>query len=157
MPVNVVPTRLAAEIAAPVRFCPETKEMAPRGVVPPTGPVNVIFPIPAVMLRVFAPLSVPLKRMFPSPVFELRAIGPVKVVFEAKVILSSEVVTSPPVEIPDEPVRVTVPWELISPAAAIVSKPLVELRLTVAAPEVEVRLLFRVMLVLLILAPGAAV
>ena len=157
MPVNAVPTRLVAEIAAPVRFCPETSEMAPRGVVPPTAPMNVIFPIPAVMLRVFAPFSVPLKRMFPSPVFELRAIGPVKVVLDAKVILSSEVVTSPPVEIPDEPVRVTVPWELISPAAAIVSEPLVALRLTVAAPDVEVKELFSVMAVLLILAPGAAV
>ena len=108
MPVRAVPTKLVAEIAAPVKFCPETNEMALRGVVPPTGPVNVIFPVPAVILSAFAPFRVPLKRMFPPVVPELRAIGPVKVVLDAKVILSSEVVTSPPVEMPDEPVRVYV-------------------------------------------------
>ena len=157
MPVNAVPTRLAAEIAPAVKLAAELIVMAPKGVTVPTGWLKVMSPRPAVRPRVEPPFNVPLKRIFPIPVFELSATAPVRVVLEAKVILSSEVVTSPPVEIPDEPVRVTVPWELISPAAAIVSEPLVALRLTVAAPEVEVKELFSVMAVLLILAPGAAV
>ena len=95
----------------------------PSAVTPPSAPVNVTLPVPAVTERPLAPSTVLLKVTLPAPAPLFRATAPVKVTAEAKLMPSLVVVTSPDVETPPAPSWVKAPSRLMSPAAAMVSVP----------------------------------
>ena len=102
---------------------------------PPTAPTKLMFPVPAVSVRLlslFEPrvelkATVPLDNVFTSTL-------PFNVVALTKVTLSPVVVISPAVLIPVDPVNDTVPPEVISPAAKMVKAPADAARVTVPAP-----------------------
>ena len=89
---------------------------------PPTAPVNVTLPVPAVIVRFCAPLSV--EANVTAPLADASATAPPSVVADANWIASAVVVMSPDVVVPLPDVIVTAPSETMSPAAAITVVPL---------------------------------
>jgi len=163
VPVPPVWVKEAALTAGAVRVPTEVTVISPRVFPPPpTAPVKVIFPVPA--LKDISPATeearVLEKRM--AAFWVPRVTVPVlllKVVALTKVILAPEPVPvmSPEVLIPPAPVRVTIPWEIISPAAPIVSDPVSALRVTMGlAVVVVVTAAFRAMLSATKFNPAAA-
>ena len=123
VPVPAVCERLAAVIALAVTLVALAIVIAPKGVVPPTAPVNVMSPVPAVSVRACVPSSVLEKRILPEPAAVLIATGPDSVVGDTNVTSSSVVVTLPAVVMPPGAVRLTAPSAEMSPAAIIAIVP----------------------------------
>ena len=104
-------------LIAPVTFmaAPIETSLAPlilraeSWVEPPTAPVNVTEP--AFIPRTCAPFSEPAKRIFPAPVFNVTFVARLTA-FE-KVMLPPDVLISWPIVKPAEPVRETVPEEVV--------------------------------------------
>ena len=108
-------------------------------VVAPILPDVIKVPVPAVRVRVCAPLIVEEKVMSPAHAPLLRATFPVRVTALKKEIAVFVVVISPAVETAPAPFWVKAPVLTMSPAAAIVNVP--EL-VNVVVPE-QLMLLFR--------------
>lgn len=88
--VNEAALRRAAETLAAL-----TISTVPRHVVAPAEPVNVIFPVPAVRVRFWAPSRVLENKIFPAPAPVFSVVVPVRVVPVENVMLSSVVVIPP--------------------------------------------------------------
>ena len=116
-------SRLSDRIPLAVTLFTEMILSAPKGVVSPTRPVNVMSPAPAVSVRACVPSSVLENRILPKPTPVSIATGPDSVVGDANVTSSSVVVTSPAVVMPRRAVRLTGPSAEMSPAAIIAIVP----------------------------------
>ena len=147
MTVATVPpvcVKEAALTAGAVRVPTEVTVISPRVFPPPpTAPVKVIFPVPAVKDISPATEEAKVLEKVMLELCVLRVTVPVlllKVVALAKVMVAPEAVPvmSPEVLIPPAPVRVTTPWEIISPAALMVRDPVSALRVTTGLAEVVV-------------------
>lgn len=184
VPVPPVWVKEAALTAGAVRVPTEVTVISPRVFPPPpTAPVKVIFPVPAlkdispateevrVLEKVILEFCV-LRVTVPVLLLRVVALAKVMVAPEAVPVILPEVVippapvkdTAPPevispeVMIPPTPVKVTAPFEIISPAELIVSAAVSALRITtgVAAASVAVTAPFKTMLSATKFSPVAA-
>ena len=113
-----------------------------RGVPPPTIPLKVMLPVPAVRPKVWAPFRVLAKVISPAPVPVFRTTGPPKDVAELKLMLPLLVVMLAEVVIPPPAVRFTTSPVLMAPVP-MVSAPL-ELRVRIPVLADTVAALARV-------------
>lgn len=164
VPAPPVWVKEAALTAGAVKVPTEVTVISPRVFPPPpTAPVKVIFPVPA--LKDISPATEE-ARVLEKVILEfcvLRVTVPVlllRVVALAKVMVATAAVPvmSPEVTIPPAPVKDTAPLDIISPAAVIVKGPVSALRITtgIAVASVAVTAPFRIMLSATKFSPSAA-
>ena len=136
-PVKAGKEREAAlKAALAVRLFAELTVTVVRGVTPPTIPLKVMLPVPAVRPKVWAPFRVLAKVISPMPVPVLRTTGPPKDVAELKLMLSLLVVTLAEVVIPPPAVRFTTSPVLMAPVPIVIAPLELRVRIPVLADTV---------------------